>query len=359
MDLHVEVTSQTKCEDYLSEDIMKYVKEELIKFSQDNKDNKKYIDFFMEHRLDVTEKMVMDYVYYKDKYIDEMQKFFLQNFRKDSKEFKNIRFHYADIRSSRILFDYKNIDDILNNYSCSNYKKNNVTNMLNIYSMNLEYLTEVRNYLLGKKKTNNKEKYSVDTPYNKIENLINKYNHKDVKTKISALLELYLKESTNLTQMIQHNYELILKHEEICNKYFNEKGYRKKTKDELGNTSYYYNDADIINNIVINHDKLYEKHMLVHALLMDIYFLRRFCDKDYITNGIFFGGTAHCSVYINFLVKFFDFKITHASYSSMDLEKVNKKLGEKLYIVDELNDFFYPEILLQCSDISKFPQKFE
>ncbi len=359
MDLHVEVTNQTKCEDYLSEDIMKYVKSELIKFSEDNTNKDKYIDFFMEHRLDVTENMVLDYVYYKDKYIDEMQKFFLQNFKKNSKEFKNVRFHYADIRSSKILFDYKNIDDILKNYNCNNYRQNNVKTMINIYVMNLKYLDEVKNYLLGKKKTNKKQKYSVDTPYNKIEDIATKYNHKEVKTKISALMEIYITESNKLYNKIFNNYNLILKHEGICNKYFNEKGYKKKTKDENGNTSYYYDDNDITLDIIRNHDKIYAQHMLVHALLMDMYFLRRFCDKDYITNGIFYGGAAHCSIYINFLIKFFDFKITHASYSSMDLEKINKKLSEKLYLVDQLNEFFYPEILLQCSDISKFPEKFE
>jgi hypothetical protein len=359
MDLHIEVTNQTKCEEYLSEDIMKYVKSELIKFSQDNKDKDKYIDFFMEHRLDVTENMIMDYVYYKDKYIDEMQKFFLQNFKNNSKEFNNVRFHYADIRSSKILFDYKNIDDILKNYNCSNYRQNNVTTMVNIYNMNLKYLFEVQNYLLGKKKTNNKEKYTPDTPYNKIENLVSKYTNKDVKIKISALIEKYITESNKLSKIIKINYDLILKHEEICNKYFNEKGYRKKNKDELGISSYYYDDNDIISDIIKNHDKIYAQHMLVHALLMDIYFLRRFCDKNYVTNGLFYGGTAHCAVYINFLIKFFDFKITHASYLSKNLEEINKKLGEKLYSVDELNDFFYHEILLQCSDISMFPEKFE
>ena len=359
MDLHMEIINQTKCEEYLSEDVTKYVKEELIKFSKDNENKDNYIDFFMEHRLDVTEKMVMDYVYYKDKYIDEMQKFFLQNFRKNTKEFNNVRFHYADIRSSKILFDYKNIDDILNNYSCRNYRQNNVTTMVNIYGMNLKYLIEVQNYLLGKKKTNKKEKYTVDTPYNKIEDLVNKYNHNDVKTKISALIEIYLTESNKLSKMIKGNYDLIIKHEGICKKYFNEKGYRKKTKDEAGNTSYYYHDNDIILDIIKNHDKIYDKHIIVHALLMDIYFLRRFCDKDYITNSIFYGGAAHCAIYINFLIKFFDFKITHASYLSMDIDKMNEKLGEKLYSVDEINEYFYPEILLQCSDISNFPEKFE
>ena len=359
MDLHVEVTNQTKCEDYLSEDIMKYVKEELIKFSQDKTNKDKYIDFFMEHRLDVTENMIMDYVYYKDKYIDEMQKFFLQNFRKNTKEFNNVRFHYADIRSSKILFDYKNIDNILNNYNCGNYRQNNVTNILNIYAMNLKYLSEVRNYLLGKTKTNKKQKYTVDIPFNKIEDLVNKYNHKDVKTKISALIEIYMTESNKLSNMILENHKLILKHEEKCNTYFNEKGYRKKTKDELGNTSYYYDDNDIIQDIIKNHNKIFEQHMMVHALLMDMYFLRRFCDKDYITNGLFYGGTAHCAIYINFLIKFFDFKITHAAYSSIDLDKLNKKLSDKLYTVDELNEYFYPDILLQCSDITKFPGKFE
>jgi hypothetical protein len=359
MDLHVEVTNQTKCEEYLSEDVMRYIKEEMVKFSKDNIDNNKYLDFFMEHRLDTNDNMIMNYVYYKDKYIDEMQKFFLQNFRKDSKELKNVRFHYADIRNTKILFDYEKIDDILTNYNCNTYRKDNIDAMLKIYDATLKYLDGISLYLMGRIKTNKNVKHSLDTPYDKIQDLLYKYNNKDVKTKISALIELYLTESNKLTKMIVENKKLILKHEDTCNNYYNEKGYRKKTKDEMGNTSYYYDDSDIITNFKKNHDQIFNKRMIVYALLMDMYFLRRFCDKDYITNGIFYGGAAHCAIYINFLVKFFDFKITHASYLNMDLEKINKKLGEKLYSVDELNDFFYPEILLQCSDVTKFPQKFE
>ncbi len=359
LDLHMEVRNQTKCEDYLSEDVTKYVKEEMIKFSKDNKDKDKYLDFFMEHRLDTDENMIMDYVYYKDKYIDEMQKFFLQNFRKDSKEFKNVRFHYADIRNSKILFDYEKIDDILTNYNCDTYRKENVNVILKIYDATLKYLDGIRLYFTGRIKTNKEVKHTLDTPYNKIQDLLYKYNNKDVKTKISALIELYLSESNKLTKMIVDNKKLILNHEEKCNNYFNEKGYRKKTKDEMGHATYFFNDNDILANFKKNHNQIFDKRMIVYALLMDMYFLRRFCDKDYITNGIFYGGSAHCSIYINFLIKFFDFKITHASYLSMDLEKINKKLGEKLYVVDELNELFFPEILLQCSNINKFPEKFE
>ena len=45
-DFHMDVTQQTKCEDYLSDDVTKYIKKELLETSD------KDIDFFMEHRMD-------------------------------------------------------------------------------------------------------------------------------------------------------------------------------------------------------------------------------------------------------------------------------------------------------------------
>ena len=45
--------------------------------------------------------------------------------------------------------------------------------------------------------------------------------------------------------------------------------------------------------------------------------------------------------------------------NKLNLDKINNKLSEKLYATDEIYEFFYPDILLQCSDISKFPDKFD
>ena len=58
------------------------------------------------------------------------------------------------------------------------------------------------------------------------------------------------------------------------------------------------------------------------AMIVDIFFLRRFLDKDYITNAIVYTGSAHSIFYIYFLVKNFDFKIRNKT-DSFNIECTN------------------------------------
>jgi len=95
----------------------------------------------------------------------------------------------------------------------------------------------------------------------------------------------------------------------------------------------------------------------VSSVIVDTYFIRRFMDKDYITNGISYTGAAHSSMYVHILIKYFDFKITHASYSKYDPDTLNKKIkaGELGY---EFYSYFLPKTSQQCSDMSSFPKDF-
>lgn len=350
-DFHIDVTQQTKCEDYLSDDVTKYIKKELLETSD------KDIDFFMEHRMDTPGGNLIKYAKYKDKYIEEMEKFFYQNFRKEKSEFKNVRFHYADIRNSHILFSNRTIDDILFNYSCSNYRIQNTNTLINTYTDNKNYINNIIDILSDKDvKLDKKIK---DDPIRKVIDISKKYNNVNVKEKIKELINLFINDAKLLIELITTNINLVVEHENICNTYFDENGYRKKVKDtETGTESYFYNDDDKIALIKKNHNLIFQKHMEIHASIMDMYFLRRFCDKMYITHGIFYGGAAHCIRYINFLVKVFKFKITHASYTSEKISELNDILGKKIYNVDELNKYLYPPLLIQCSDMSDFPKHF-
>lgn len=350
-DFHMDVTQQTKCEDFLSDDVTKYIKKELLETSD------KDIDFFMEHRMDTPGNNLIKYSKYKDKYIEEMEKFFYQNFRKEKAEFKNVRFHYADIRNSSILFSNRTIDNILLDYSCMNYRIQNATTMINIYSDNIKYINDIINILTGKEiKIDKKIK---DDPIKKVIDISKKYNNKNVKEKIKELIDLFIKDANELIKLLSNGINLIIEHENICKSYYDENGFRKRTKDkETEIESYYYDDDDKIASIKKNHNLIFQKHMEIHSSIMDMYFLRRFCDKTYITHGIFYGGGAHCMRYINYLVKAFDFKITHASYSSEKISKLNNILSVKIYDDHELNKYLYPPLLIQCSDISDFPKHF-
>lgn len=91
---------------------------------------------------------------------------------------------------------------------------------------------------------------------------------------------------------------------------------------------------------------------------MDIYFLRRFLDKDYITNAITYTGSAHSNTYINILVKDFGFKITHASYSKIpDIDELNN-IVKRTINSNDLGEYLYPPIQSQCSDVTHFPENF-
>jgi hypothetical protein len=350
MDMHIQITNQTKCDDFLSEDVTRYIKKELLK----TKD--KEIDFFMEHRMEQSNESITKFSKYRDRYIEEMQKFFWENFRKNNKDFNNVRFHYADIRKSEMLFEYKTITNILSNYSCDTYRRDDVTKIINIYENNIQYLKIVNNILSGIKI----KEINKDDSISKIQDIYSKYKNKEVKDKLQILIDSFLEDSNKLISLITENFNILIKHEKTCNSYFDNSGFKKKTKDTItGYENYFYDDDDIIEVIRKNHKHISILNMETHAILMDIYFLRRFCDKDYITHGIFYGGSAHCFIYINFLIKFFDFKITHAAYSSEKIDILNNILKLKFYSVKEGMKFFDPPLLIQCSDISKFPNNFD
>ena len=347
MDVHMTLNYQTKCEDVLSDDVTKYINTEMLK----NTD--KTIDFFMEHRLSENSESLIKYSKYRDMYIEEMEKFFYSNFKKKSKEFEKIRFHYADIRDTYIIFSHRSINDLLDNYSCSSYNRQTIDKFLNKYKESIEYLLNVIDIFNGIK---------ISTKITSLKELIkiySRYNDKQVEKNNKIIINLFLDRANKLISMIKENYDLLILHEKECNEHRDNNGYLKLMKDNNGEYSYFFNDTEHLNKIKSNQDKITEFSMKTYALIMDIYFLRRFCDKDYVTNGVFYGGAAHGILYINFLINKYDFKITHASYSLYDLDKMNKLLKDKFYDEQKSNELFDPPVLIQCSNVASFPEKFK
>ena len=100
-----------------------------------------------------------------------------------------------------------------------------------------------------------------------------------------------------------------------------------------------------------------EKFIEFFARFTDIYFLRRFLDKEYITNAIVYSGALHSSTYVSVLVKKFAFRVTHASYSKItDMTKLTNKI-RKLPLM-EMQELILPPKFIQCSDMTGFPTKF-
>ena len=105
-------------------------------------------------------------------------------------------------------------------------------------------------------------------------------------------------------------------------------------------------------------DELYHDFMNLFTMIMDLYFLRRFLDKDYISNGVIYTGIAHTGNYFYFLIKYFGFKITHSSYLKEDPRKA-EAIVKKSTDPREIDYLIYPPELQQCSDMSSFPKNFQ
>ena len=94
------------------------------------------------------------------------------------------------------------------------------------------------------------------------------------------------------------------------------------------------------------------------ARFTDIYFLRRFLDKDYITNAIVYSGALHSNTYVSVLVKDFDFKITHTANSKNKSASYLTTQAKKRSLM-EVQELILPEYLTQCSDLQGFPEGFQ
>ena len=93
-------------------------------------------------------------------------------------------------------------------------------------------------------------------------------------------------------------------------------------KIDINNQSYLIKLFTLCNDL---RDKIY----LLYGTITDIYFLRRFLDKDYIKNVLTYCGRNHALNYIYFLVKYFNFKITKLYNSNgMTLDDIKNKIKE-------------------------------
>jgi purine-cytosine permease-like protein len=127
------------------------------------------------------------------------------------------------------------------------------------------------------------------------------------------------------------------------------------------NNGRYGTDFIILLNLLVEFKKITlaygDTFIMPWTTIMDIYFLRRFLDKDYITNVVAYTGMAHSVDYIYMLITYFDFRMTHCAYLNS-----NKSINELVTTVDipfDLQKYFIPKERIQCTDLSNFPENFE
>jgi len=386
MDHHSPIQIQTQCDDPVSDDIKKYMAENFMQIEK-QKNGKMYDLFYEIYPTSLSKKFTK----YRARYIDEVFRLFQNEFNYDekndkvlpSKNFSHVRFHYIDIRD----YFYSVIQVLLNdlvNLSITIFKSMSIyPNEINVIDQKLQFLQNEMIFLYdniyseGKYKPKKQKGGAralapiTDKTYepvlkNFIDKMMNRYNHLEVKKVLNDFTNDHLKYGfdkildaiTDLRGELPGIFESInIPYDKLTLK----SGILSKETYSWGpnfrSTLIYifdlYDKISSIDNSIL----------WLFARLMDVYFLRRFLDKDYITNGITYTGILHSMTYVYILGKFFDFDVTNFSYSSeKNIKQINKKIRDMTP-----NDFteelilpklFYPATLFQCSDLTGFPEHF-
>ena len=337
-DFHLNCENQTNCNIDEAVDIDYYLSKTFLELNNSEKN----IDFFLE-----IENTMNNYKRpLKDMYIHNIRQFFSRNFEidtnklvKKSSKYKNIRFHFSDIRNDKyILINYINKLNIYFNFTIYsndiiNLNDNNIFLQNSIFQ--LDELNKIAKELLNY--------FYKDYYINKIKN---KINNNQVKNILHKYLDIYYNNIKNTKKILTKYYNEIIK---ITNNYkkFDFFDIKKMIKK-------------IYNPIIQLNNKLDIEYINIQSiLLMDLYFLRRFLDKDYITNAILYCGGLHTINIIYILVNEFKFKITHSTSDINNINKIitsNNKYGLILYHGPQT--LINNKIVIQCSDISSFPKNF-
>ncbi len=394
MDYHMHVSSQTQCKNIFSEDIQKYFVHNFYKLNK----GKQMYDFFVEiYPSELAEKGYWEGIPgtgrdHKEKYIEEVVKLFKKIFKYDSRKnkvsinklFKHVRLHYFDIRDYYKHDLYGRLSEMVNiahNFMVSDFINlkglEKIIHLMDIMSNHLKFIVNILEKIPNKivpsktKNTNKtassktkiiKERMHASMDVQALEYLANKiktaYKHDYVRRIMLYLIDDVVK---NFRRAINEIDDVMGEFGQYVNILY--ESHNKLIKDE--NTSYLYvygvssttqrlmmtNIANKIDNI------LDEKFIEFFARFTDIYFLRRFLDKDYINNAITYTGALHSNTYIYTLVKYFNFKITHASYSKIkNMNKLTEEIKKKS--LAEIQELILPEYFDQCSDMKDFPEDF-
>lgn len=350
MDKHMPPHLQSECPVLRSTHIRNYLIDEFDKLKKTNKK----VDFFLEEFPDVSGDLLKISGIYLDQMRNMFERIFKFDFKKNkvthSSEFPNVRFHYMDIRPyftfkvANPFGIYYEIGDFIYGLPKGKMKSedvNTIKNGLDIFHSQLKIIYDV---LFSKpqeviktpiiRKFKNVINYDKDEGTNAIKYLVNKmrflYKNKNVQDELNNIIETDMHGLFDqFSKIVDHLYEKLNS---------------SPTSEQILEIYQQYE------NIVLN----------IFCLIIDIYFLRRSLDKDYISTIIAYTGGLHTSNYLKYLIGKFDFKITHVFYSNISsISTLNKKISS-LQNPFEILDLFMPEEkdFYQCVDVSNFPKNF-
>jgi len=334
IDKHFSIDNQTRCKTFDSIDISQYLYK-LIK------DTKEPLDFFLEIRDNQLQDIVSDK---RDIYIKDTIEMFKSEFivEKDkvkySKSNPMVKLHYLDIRDHLGIFYLTQLinDDIL---PLLESLKNNLSNdidklkQIKILIKHIKQLNQhINNFIKNKKNIQKNQRQYFDKKSQEyyLNKIIHKYNEQTLKKNLNIFLTMNTRKYINEINNIYAN---------IVDNIFS---YKMNVKNNfyLDETIKSFNEL----NIII---------LKLYTLFTDIYFLRRFLDKEYIKNVITYCDNYHALDYLYFLVKYCHFKIIKIYNSNnMTVDNIIQKFNtinylQQVYIMFSLEN----EKIKQCVDI--------
>lgn len=383
-DIHLDMNEETKCDSFTSIDYTKYFIETMEKTDK----NVQY-DFFMEKYFDKPMFESLEQYFFlkknrRENYISSLINFIDKDTnisRKDgdvinsgSKIFKNLRYHFLDIRYLLQLnffygFGiYQKPDDEktfvehkVRNLSLHKFLRMLWDNILDIFYgkkeekkymvINYDYPKEIEDMVSNEMKDIDEK--TMRRYLGKIVKITKKKNKKILLQ--SLIMKNALKNIVKSMKIIKKNLKII--NDADRKKYDNYKLIKINDKYDHDYNDDFNKYKNIIEEIKNNNLILDDCFLNINSNLTDMYMLRRILEKKYIGNTIVYSGSFHTCNYILFLVKYYDFKITHTDYSKIEFDDLNNKI-KKINDPYELRELLEKPELNQCFDPSKFPDLF-
>ena len=367
MDIHSEISTQTQCSSFYSIDLAHYIAKT---FS--TADKNKTFDVFTE--LSGTAIASPDSPY-RGRYVDEINRYLKSQYTKTN---SNIRVHYIDIRDilkANINMTIYNIYNIIRGASASKYLSkldyDNLSSYItylkshvnDIYAMMYKdhIQSQSRLYPKNNKLITPNTAFSTETAQKFITKITSKYNHNELRNKLSYVLEAIKTKFGMILDLIDQMLNLMQQSRDFLLMPPNKLSLQDYT---VIKTYAYGRDPIKFLDFICNAELLINKIDILcvynFAELVDLFFLRRFLDKDYVTNAIVYTGAAHSIFYIYYLVNQFDFKITNLSYHSeiKNLSDIEKIIRDSEYN-PSIQKIFMPATFSQCINLTEFPKGFD
>ena len=361
-----------KCQDPVSLDIDQHIVREFNKINN-NQDTVEY-DLFVETYPDIvmyestkaTTSYLSELRIAFSKYIDfdkETNKMTISKFGKKS------RLHYIDVRNN-MIFDIIFEHDKDTMYGFQIFDRNILKNSLALTLTKLVLLLSyIRDYGGYKKKSEDKIVMTdfINKSYD------NTKSDEYLKKIIHKLMNVYSDENTQkivqkqmakimiaLGEVAQGIVDMFKKIEEFWIEYDSMIGRLNPSNSGLYGMTHSELKSKM-DNWSNQYTEFFVKFLNNTSQIMDLYFLRRFIDKTYVTNGIIYTGAYHTVDIIHTLINEFDFKLTHSSVNKLSIADLNKKIKnikfENFY--PEIKKLLYPDNFGQCVDLTDFPELYK